>query len=192
MEVVAMNAQAQDTPKEPRVSAMGSDLSDLPQLYPDGQWLTIDAPLLSMAVLVEVQVNGQRVTATLDTGAMGTTMSTPMAEKLGILDDDSSARARAVRAVDAHGDVIMGRKLDLGELKIGKHRWVDVDTTVIGDAPDLFLVGADVLQDIDMYIAADEGLVGLFEGGHGPVSSSDRRVALDRSERQLQVRAMAK
>ena len=43
VDIVAMNAQAQDTPKEPRVSAMGSDLSDLPQLYPDGDWLPIDA-----------------------------------------------------------------------------------------------------------------------------------------------------
>lgn len=176
--------------REPRVSAQGSDLSDLPQLYPDGDWLVIDAPLLSMAVVVKIQVNGDPIVATLDTGAMGTTMSTPVAERLGILDEDTP-RGRPVRAIDAHGNVIMGEKISLGEVRIGKHRWVDVDVTVLGDQPDLFLIGADVLQDVDMFLAADEGLVGVFEGGRGPREDTDRIVRLDRGERQLLVRATA-
>src|SRR5687768_5370461 len=73
-DVIAVQRQ-QAGPREPRVSAQGSDLSDLPQWYPDGDWLPIEAPLLSMSVLVKVAVNGEIHTATLDTGAMGTTMS---------------------------------------------------------------------------------------------------------------------
>jgi hypothetical protein len=193
-DVVAMSsAPSSGGAREPRVSAMGSDLSDLPQLYPDGEWLPIDAPLLSMAVVVKVSVNGRSADATLDTGAMGTTMSMPVAERLGIVDDDDNrVKGKAIRAIDAHGNVVMGEKLSFSELTIGKHRWVDVDVTVLGDAPDLFLVGADVLQGVDMYIAADEGLVGLFEPGRGPVEGSDRVVHLDRSDRQLQVKATAK
>src|SRR3990167_2508739 len=52
-------------PREARVSATGSDLSDLPQLYPDGDWLPIEAPLLSMAVTASVTVNGEKAIATL-------------------------------------------------------------------------------------------------------------------------------
>ncbi len=190
-EVVALSREPRPGgPKEPRVSAMGSDLSDLPQLYPDGDWLPIDAPLLSMAVVVKASVAGQNVDATLDTGAMGTTMSTPVAERLGIV-GEGVPRGKPIRAVDAHGSVINGERLTVDEVRVGRQRWTDVQVTVLGDAPDLFLVGADLLQDVDLYIAADEGLVGLFGAGRGPAGDDDHVVDLERSDRQLQVRATA-
>lgn len=189
-EVIALSSAGESGPRAPRVSAHGSDLSDLPQLYPDGDWLDIEAPLLSMAVVAKVKVNGEKAIATLDTGAMATTMSTPFAERLGILDEDTP-RGRPVRAVDAHGSVIHGERLALGEVSIGRHRWVDVEVTVLGDAPDLFLIGADLLQDVDLYLAADEGLVGVFEGGRAPVEPGDRVVRLQRGDRQLLVAAQA-
>ncbi|MBI1947515.1 MAG: retroviral-like aspartic protease family protein [Deltaproteobacteria bacterium] len=170
-------------PKEPRVSANGSDLSDLPQLYPDGDWLPIEAPLLSMAVVAPVTVNGEKAIATLDTGAMGTTMSVPVAEALGVF--ASGRRGRRVTATDAHGQQLSGEKVALGEVGIGRHRWNDVEVTVLGDQPDLFLVGADVLRDLDLLLAADEGLVGIFSAGRGPVESTDRVIALNASDRQL-------
>lgn len=190
-DVIALASEGDGGPRTPRVSAQGSDLSDLPQLYPDGDWIEIEAPLLSMAVLVKVKVNGERAAATLDTGAMTTTMSMPVAERLGILDEETP-RGRPVRALDAHGNVIHGQRLALGEVAIGRHRWVDVEVTVLGDAPDLFLIGADLLQDVDLYLAADEGLVGLFEGGRGPVEPADRVVRLERSDRQLLVTGQAR
>jgi hypothetical protein len=189
-DVIASSVPGRDGLREPRVSAQGSDLSDLPQLYPDGDWLTIEAPLLSMAVVVKVKVNGEVATATLDTGAMGVTMSRPMAEKLGLLDDDTPGKP--IRAKDAHGNVIMGERIALGELAVGRHRWVDVEVTVLGDAPDLFLVGAELLQDVDLFIAADEGLVGVFEGGRAPNEAGDRVVKVEKSDRQLLVQARAK
>ena len=173
---------------EPEVSALGSDVSNLPRLYPHGDWLPIEAPLLSMQILTRVDVNGRRAVAVLDTGAMGTTMSTPMAQRLGILDDDTP-RGAPVRAVDAHGDVIFGEKLQLGELTIGRHRFRRVNVTVLGDSPDLFLIGADVLQDLDLYVAADEGLVGLFEAGQAPRRPGELVVPLQVEERQLFLRA---
>jgi hypothetical protein len=188
-ELIAL--QSQGAAGTPRVSAHGSDLSDLPQLYPDGDWVPIEAPILSMAVLVKVKVNGDTAVATLDTGAMTTTMSAVVAERLGII-DEGTPRGRPVRAIDAHGSVIMGEKLRLGELAIGRHRWIDVEVTVLGDAPDLFLVGADLLREVDLYIAADEGMVGVFDAGRGPVEAADRVVRLERSDRQLVVTAQAK
>ena len=180
---VMSEARLEQTAREPRVSANGSDLSDLPQLYPDGDWLPIDAPLLSMAVIAQVTVNGTKAVATLDTGAMGTTMSQPVAEALGVF--DNGRRGRRVTATDAHGQQLTGEKIALGEVGIGRHRWVDVEVTVLGDQPDLFLIGADVLRDVDLFLAADEGLVGVFAAGHGPAEPGDRVIAVSASDRQL-------
>lgn len=169
--------------REPRVSANGSDLSDLPQLYPDGDWLPIDAPLLSMAVVTQVTVNGIKAVATLDTGAMGTTMSQPVAESLGVF--DNGRHGRRVTATDAHGQQLSGEKVALGEVGIGRHRWADVEVTVLGDQPDLFLIGADILRDVDMLLAADEGLVGVFAAGRGPAEPDDGVIRVNASDRQM-------
>ena len=172
---------------EPAVSALGSDVSDLPRRFPTAAWVPIESPLLSMQLLVRVGVNNRVAIATLDTGAMGTTMSVPVAARLGLLKEDTPA-GTPISAIDAHGDTILGERISLGELRIGSHRWADVDVTILGNAPDLFLVGAEVLQDVDLLIAADEGLLGLFEAGQGPLIGDDAHVVpLTTRDRQLLV-----
>jgi hypothetical protein len=174
----------------PRVSALGSDVSELPRLYPNGEWLPIEAPLLSMQLIVKVTVNGRSMPAILDTGAMGTTMSEPVAKRLGVLSADTP-RGMPVRAVDAHGDVIMGEKIQVDALELGARRFKGIQATVLGQAPDLFLIGADVLADVDLYLAADEGLVGIFPPGAAPRRSDDVVVPLQAGPRQLVVKAAA-
>jgi clan AA aspartic protease (TIGR02281 family) len=169
-----------------RTTALGSDESDLPTLYPHGDWLTIDAPLLAMDLWVSVVVNGRTATATLDTGAQTTTMSEPMARRLGVLADEAP-RGSPVHALDAHGDLIRGERLTLAELVVGERSWRDVGVTVIGQSPDLFLIGADLLQQLDLFIAADEGLVGLFDAGTAPHHPDDVVITLRRGDRQLTV-----
>lgn len=176
---------------EPERSPEGSDLSPLPARYPTAAWVPIEAPLLSMQLVTAVEVNGKRGKAVLDTGAMSTVMSVPMAMELGVLSEYTPA-GRKVRVHDAHGDLIEGERLPLGSLRIGTHRWVDAEVLVIGKQPDLFLVGADLLRSVDLYIAADEGLVGLFEAGEAPFEAEDREVSLVVSDRQLQVKASAR
>lgn len=172
------------------MSALGSDVSDLPQRYPNGEWLPIEAPLLSMQLIVKVTVNGRAVPAILDTGAMGTTMSQPVAARLGVLTTDTP-RGMPVRAVDAHGDVIFGEKLQLPALALGARQFKGVNVTVLGDSPDLFLIGADVLAHVDLYIAADEGLVGIFPPGAAPRRADDVVVRLQAGDRQLLVKGAA-
>ncbi|MBM4279495.1 MAG: hypothetical protein FJ137_01605 [Deltaproteobacteria bacterium] len=171
-------------------SALGSDQSALPRLYPDGDWLPIEAPLLSMELLVRVVVNGRAMTATLDTGAQATTLSEPVAEALGIRSPDEP-RGRPAQAIDAHGDLVRGERIVIGELAVGQRTWRDVDVTVIGRTPSLFLIGADLLQHVDLFIAADEGLVGIFAAGTAPHERGDRVVALQRGDRQLTVAGAA-
>jgi hypothetical protein len=128
--------------------------------------------------------------AILDTGAMGTTMSQPVALRLGVLSPDTPP-GMPVRAVDAHGDVIFGEKSQIETLELGARRFTGVQVTVLGDAPDLFLIGADVLADVDLFIAADEGLVGIFPPGAAPRRSDDIVVRLQPGPRQLTVKAAA-
>jgi predicted aspartyl protease len=176
--------------RDPAMSGLGSDVSDLPRLYPNGEWLPIEAPLLSMQLIVNVGVNGRAVPAILDTGAMGTTMSEPMAIRLGVLSDDTP-KGMPVRAVDAHGDVIFGEKVQLGSLELGHRRFNAVNVTVLGNSPDLFLIGADVLADVDLFIAADEGIVGIFPAGTAPRRTGDVVVPLKAGDRQLVVAGTA-
>lgn len=178
------------TASQPAVSALGSDVSALPRLYPHGDWLPIEAPVLSMQVLARVKVNGRNAVAVIDTGAMGTTMSLPMATRLGIV-DTNTPRGTRIRAIDAHGDVIFGEKLTLGELTIGRHIFKGVNVTVLGNAPELFLVGADVLEQVDLFIAADEGLLGIFDPGQAPRLAGEIVVKLDAKDRQLFLPAAA-
>ena len=175
---------------DPPMSVLGSDVSDLPRLYPNGEWLPIEAPLLSMQLIVNVRVNGHLVPAVLDTGAMGTTMSEAVAVRLGALSDDTP-RGMPVRAVDAHGDVIIGEKIQVGSLELGTRQFKNVTVSVLGNAPDLFLIGADILAAVDLFIAADEGLVGLFPPGSAPRRSDDVVVPLQVGDRQLVVAGAA-
>ena len=174
----------------PSTTTLGSDDSDLPRLYPHGAWLPIEAPLFSMELLVRVVVNGRSVVATLDTGAQGTTMSQPVARRLGVVSDETP-HGMPVNAVDSHGDLVRGEKLVVDELAVGARTWKNVDVTVIGDAPDLFLVGADVLRDVDRVIAADEGLVGIFDAGAAPRRPGEITIALSPGDRQLTVTGTA-
>ena len=183
-------SQVASAARDPHASALGSDVSDLPRLFPNGEWLPIEAPLLSMQLIVNVGVNGKLAPAVLDTGAMGTTMSEPVAVRLGIM-TAGTPRGMPVRAVDAHGDVIFGEKVQVPSMSIGHRRWSNVHVTVLGNTPDLFLIGADVLQQVDLLIAADEGLVGLFDAGGAPRRLGDVVVPLVRGERQLTVAGTA-
>lgn len=175
---------------EPAVSSLGSDVSALPLQFPAGEWLPIESSLLSMQLAVTVDVDDHSVVAVLDTGAMGTTMSMPLARRLGLVDPDAP-RGLPVRAVDAHGDVIFGEKVRVGRLALGSRVFERVNVTVLGDAPDLFLIGADLLQKVDLFIAADEGLVGLFPAGTAPRRAGERVVALRAGDRQLVVAGAA-
>ncbi len=143
-----------------------------------------------MQLIVKVNVNGRQALAILDTGAMGTTISEPMAQKLGLLDADTP-RGMPVRAVDAHGDVIFGEKVVMRTMGLGARTFKNINVTVLGSSPDLFLVGADVLANVDLYIAADEGIVGIFEAGTAPRRSTDLVVPVNAADRQLVVAGAA-
>jgi clan AA aspartic protease (TIGR02281 family) len=169
---------------EPQVSRLGSDVSELPSLYPQGDWVPLVGPLLSMDLQVSVVMNGVATTATLDTGAQSTTMSNAVAERLGLRSPEQPFGA-TMTAVDAHGSIIRGEKLIIDTLALGKRVFRKVPVSVLGEDPDMFLIGADILQDFDLFVAADEGLVALFEAGSAPRHPSEQTVGANRGDRQL-------
>jgi predicted aspartyl protease len=184
------HAAPEPTLTMPATSALGSDVSDLPQRFPGGEWLPLETSILSMELVVKVVVNGRRVAAILDTGAMATTISSRLATRLGLL-TSSTPRGAPVRAVDAHGDVIVGERIVIDGLELGTRRFDGLLITVLDQPTDLFLIGADILADLDLYIAADEGLVGLFPPGLAPHHVDELVVPVAADAGQLIAKATA-
>lgn len=177
-------------PVEPAVSPRGSDVSTLPAEYPAASWMPLLSPLLSPTLVVHADVNGKKMPAYVDTGAMLTTMSIPVAIKLGVLTEDT-AEGEKIRVYDAHGNLLEGERLPVGKISIGAHTWTNCSAIVVGDSPDLFLLGADLLQDVDLLIAAEEGLLGVFDAGQAPRLPSDRVAHVERRGKQLIAKASA-
>ena len=174
------------------MSFLGSDVSDLPQRFPAGVWLPIDAPVMSMENVVVVTVDGERTVATVDTGAMVTSLSRMRAEALGIASAARGGAAREASVIDAHGNTVRGIKARIGELEIGGRMFREIDANVIDTDADFFLIGADVLAELDLYLAADEALIGFFPAGMGPRDTADRVASGTGGLAQLLVRGEAR
>jgi predicted aspartyl protease len=174
----------------PQTSALGSDVSELPRRFTRGEWLPLHTSLLSMDLAVLVTVNGRRAPAILDTGAASTTMSQPVAARLGLL-SPMTPHGPPVRAVDAHGDIIMGERVVVDEIELGARRFTDVSVMILDRPGEIFLIGADLLATVDLFVAADEGLVGIFPAGMGPRGDDDLVVPAVTEGRQLIAKATA-
>lgn len=173
---------------EPPSTFHGSDRSSLPERYPEGDWVPLDGSLMSMQLSATVLVDGRPARAVIDTGASATVMSRPLAERLGVLEHDITRRTQVM---DAHGEIMEGVKVRVPGITLGARVFPDVEIAVLGNHPTLFLIGADLLQQVDLYVAAEEGLLGVFKAGHAPIPKGARGVTLNRHRRQLRVEARA-
>ncbi|MCP4504505.1 MAG: hypothetical protein GY822_31745 [Deltaproteobacteria bacterium] len=168
-------------------SKEGSDVSTLPDRFPKADWLPIEAPLLSMQLRVIVKVNGKPHLAILDTGAQGTLMSEDVADALGV----TQVQARTIRILDAHGNQIPGERRTAKHIQLGNLKFDDVTVNVLKARPGLFLVGQDLLEKTDLFIAGDEGLIGIFAPGTAPKLKGAVAANLIRGRRQLQISGSA-
>jgi hypothetical protein len=191
-EVVATLSDAKGSARgEPPVSEHGSDVSDLPARFPKGDWLPLRGTLRWPVLAVDVTANGEAAVAVLDTGAQTSTMSVEMAGRLGLIGEDG-LKGRQTTVRNANGEHVQATTLLLGDLAMGRHRWTEVSAHVVsGMPPDLLLIGADVLSDVDLYLAAEEGLVGVFAGGQGPRELGDVVVVGEAADRELRVLGLA-
>ena len=173
----------------PPVSPLGSDMSLLPTRYPQGNWLKLQGPVRGGEPRVRIRIAGKEVNAVLDTGAMTSLMSRPMAKRLGL--EERIRTSRAVTVMDSHGDTAKGYRVSIPHVAMRKHEWLDADFLVFGEQPDLLLIGADLLQDVDILLAAEEGWVGLFDAGQTPQLPNQVVIPVKRERRQLSVPAAA-
>ena len=173
-------------PREPDRSKNGSDISSAPKDLPTGEWLPLLDPLISLQVRVEAEVNGETIPAILDTGAMRTVVSEPVAARLGL-----PRGGKRIPTFDAHGTSIPGRLVRVRSVSLGRFEWREHEVMVVSRQPSLFLIGADILADLDLFILSYEGLLGVFPPGQAPRGEDQRVVGLVGDARQLRARATA-
>jgi predicted aspartyl protease len=174
---------------EPDVTALGSDAATFAKQYPDADWLAMEGPLFTPQLAVRGMVHDRPVTATLDTGSMTTVMTRALADRIGlmpILDD-----VGVVRATDAHGQIVKAQRYRARTIRLGHRVWQDVAVSVLDLDHEIFLLGADVLKNLDVWVVADIGFVALFDAGDGPIVEDANRVNLTAEKRQLLVTAHA-
>jgi clan AA aspartic protease (TIGR02281 family) len=148
------------------MTAGGSDRSPLPDLFPEASWLPLLSPVGSGGLEVEARINGKRVKVVLDTGATATALSPSVADLVGLRLVEQPGTV--VKTRNALGQEIATRTGEADEIKLGALTFTRIPVLLVEDQRDLVLVGFNLLSKVDLYLAADQGLVGIFPLGQGP------------------------
>jgi predicted aspartyl protease len=167
------SGQSVDERVLPATTPLGSDSAASPARYPNADWLPLEGPLLSGQLVVTVEIDGKSVRAILDTGSMVSVISEPFMRELELVVEKTGSSVQ-----DAHGEKVEGRRTSARLLQIGRRVFNDVSMLVFGEQPFRLLLGADVLHRLDLVVAADEGLLGVFDAGAAPVDDSAMIVPL--------------
>lgn len=156
--------------REPPQDQEGLDVASLPERFPEGRWLPLTdgvAPLL-----VEGRVNGVSTELQLDTGATSFIVGADHAARLHLRPD---AERHGTVELEAFGRVLEAPRA-AATVQLGAVSF-DVQVAVIdGDQP--FLVGYQALAQLDLYVAIDEQVVGIFDAGAGPLPAEAVAVPL--------------
>jgi Aspartyl protease len=117
----------------------------------------------SQRIIIPVRLNG-RVTAAmaLDTGAPGTVIFTPLAERLGVLDKGSNRLMTTVGGIGGRAPAVL---LVLDSLSVDEARTEFVPATVTAPITDAFegLVGMDFLAGFSVHIDTQQHRLVLTE-----------------------------
>jgi len=168
-------------------TALGSDRPTLPDRHPMADWLPLEGPLLSGQLVVTVEIEGHHVRAIVDTGSQVSIVSEPFARDLELTPDPESTAI-----VDAHGGRVDGKRARAETLLVGRRVFRDVSFLVLGEQHFRVLLGADVLHRLDLVIAPDEGLLGVFDASAAPIDDDAVVVPLSPMRTLLTVNARAK
>lgn len=115
---------------------------------------------------MDARINGIDVVALLDTGCTSTVMGVETAKRLGVARED-----RALGEVDllGFGESSRARRY-WASLELGSWRVEQTPVNVVDNDTGI-LIGSAFLSQFDLYIAADEGLVGFFPPQQAPLPS---------------------
>jgi hypothetical protein len=151
----------------------GTDEAELPGRYPEAVWLPLPDAGYQQRLLVPGRVNGRAATVQLDTGSAHCVVGRWEAERLGVVDE--ARRAESVRLETAKGVVIEVRTY-LADVAVGRWLFEGARVSVLDTEQSPFVVGYSLLRQLDVLLAIDEGLVGLFDAGAGPVAEGAHAV----------------
>jgi len=158
---------------EPAIGRDG-DIATLAAKYPEGTWLPVD--LLGLRLRTTIAINGVPTSVILDTGAQATLLSKAVAHRIGL--DGPLVVKKPIEIIDANRRAADAVMVEIDAVTIGSVRVRGV-RAIVADVPDdLVLLGYDVLAHVDLFFALDEGIVGVFAPGKGPVPSRAKRVAI--------------
>lgn len=150
--------------EEPPVDDDGYDAPTLPQRAPEADWIPLVTEQRLSGFFVNARINGVDVVAQLDTGCTSTVMGVEVARRLGVARDD-----RALGAVDlvAFGETTRAQRY-WAPLELGSWQVEQTPISVVDSDIDI-LIGNAFLSQFDLYIAADEGMVGFFPPQQAPL-----------------------
>ncbi len=159
---------------EPAMDKDG-DTATLPTKYPEGTWLPLE--MAGLRLRTTVIINGAPVSLLVDTGAATTVLNTTAAHAAGL--DAPLVVHHPQKTKDATGLVIEGYLANIAAVVLGPVRVKDVYAFLIPSTNDeIGLLGYDVLANVDLYFAFDEGLVGVFAPGKGPMPPRAKNVKI--------------
>jgi len=152
------------------VTSEGLDGDALAGHYPTGDWLPLTGPALAPELTVSAELNGHQVDALLDTGSTYGFIGEQAARNAGVIRSDRWL-ARSEIWMQGHAVAADAYR---AELRLGKFAFHDVRLNVIPGSNFGLVVGLAVLGQLDVFAAAGDRTIGLFEAGRGPVPAGAR------------------
>jgi hypothetical protein len=167
---------------EPLMSRAG-DESELPARRPDGLWLPLEVlPGLRLATTIKIQ--GHDLKVWLDTGAQATTITKKAAHDLGL--DAPNVVRNPIGVRGAAGGSVDAYYVDVPDIEFGSHMKgahvvvvPEVEESVDG------LLGFEILSQVDLMLAVDEGQLGVFPASKGFIGARDNIVMIQPAEAVL-------
>ncbi len=159
---------------EPLFGAAG-DIAELPLRHPQAVWLPLEIGA-GLHLVTHVLIQGRDTRVLLDTGASTTAISARLAAALGL--DAPGVVHYPAKTHDAHGRLIDTYDVDVGIITLGKVRVHGVRATVVDGLQADALVGYDVLREVDMVFAVDQGVLGIYPPGTGFLTARDNVVRI--------------
>jgi hypothetical protein len=160
---------------EPPIDAAG-DVSALPGRLAGAAWLPLELTH-GYRLYTTLKIDGRDARVLLDTGAERSQLSSTLAHKLGL--DGVSVIHVPVKVYDAQNTKIEAYRVNIGTIEVGPVHIHKVQPDVL-PYPDVggaeAIIGYDVLANVDLLFAVDDGLLGVFPPTKGVLTARDNVV----------------
>jgi hypothetical protein len=155
------------------------DIADLAQKKPDAVWYPLDL-LRGKRIRAHVNIKGHDFALILDTGSYATMLTVDAAKEIGLLGHGDHVGLS--HGIDVNGARMTSRITDLGDFDFGKVRVTGVPAEILEakkfESSD-GVIGFDVIANVDLLFAVDQGLLGVFRPSEGTLTARDNVLKLE-------------